>query len=970
MNRYFQNNVIALSTPLVLLVLGLGCSDLTQKAATPDLNLAYDTNVESTDTSSSTLFWHKSFLASGDQFHEIVDFSNGALPTFGSLPLGQVSFKSALLTLKHPKSLTQAEACALNPFVKAPSEDSLGGLTYQRSTLQEAMAVTEETKLSFSYEAYSNITFVPYAIVIDGSLTATQDTTITFSDGLTGAAYRSICDSSSAPLSMSFKQGENMMLTLPTEYGVGLHISSLGNRVVEITTEITTKAPSIIYIDKGGKIIAPQTIEGSETLSKQVDRLRSFYAGTYNKISISTSTTAKNLSVAEGATITDTIATLPTGTIMTCMAATSETDTATTSCPTTLVISGGDFTYTPGYLEAGTKYFTFSMKHPQYPDTFSQKVILTVSDTNRAPTISCPTAKYATYAIDTTHSCTIGDIDTDNTLSLTLSGCNGSVTSTGSVTINSTVACTAVVTVSDGKTSASATTSIGFSDLTLTVTNSGLNINDTITVDITSDHSAVTLQRSTDYSYVLPPGTSYSIRIYVQPHDKNCTASPSSGTLLEDTTVAITCASAKVTQIVAGDSHNCMLIDNHQVRCFGKNDLGQLGYGDTTNVQDLNGKTQVMVLSTAEITGGLTVTSLAAGDSHTCALLSNGKVRCWGLNADGQLGYGDTTNVGVTSDADIYTKGNVPIDQTLSVTQITAGTAHTCALLSDGNARCWGKGLYGRLGDANSAATKGDSGGSSFPSAISAGGNIAFGSAVSQISAANWHTCALLQNGKVRCFGFGGYGGVGLPSTNSSYASLGDDESPTVDIEVLDATESGAGVTITKLMTRNHFSCALLSNGTMRCWGRNSHGQLGHNLDYDNFGVHNDAADANNIASHPKTVAALSTIGTISKIAMGKSHTCAVLSDGNLRCWGRSDNYQLGLNATTHLGKATNNIPTMNLVLPTGVLVADAVGGSEHTCLLSTAGGVYCFGKGSSGQLGNNGTSTVNSVGAATLVNY
>ncbi len=187
---------------------------------------------------------------------------------------------------------------------------------------------------------------------------------------------------------------------------------------------------------------------------------------------------------------------------------------------------------------------------------------------------------------------------------------------------------------------------------------------------------------------------------------------------------------------------------------------------------------------------------VAAGRFHTCALMSDGTVKCWGQNSNGQLGDGTTTNQLVP--VSVVGLGGTAVS-------ITAGIFHTCVLMSDGTMRCWGRNVNGQLGDGTTTQRN----------------------------------------------------------------------TPT--------TVIGLGGTATAIAATSLHTCALMSDGTMRCWGRNSNGQLG------------DGTTTQR--NTPTTVIGLG--GTAASISMGTDHTFAVMSDGTVKCWGRNDSGQLGDGTTT-----------------------------------------------------------------------
>lgn len=211
-------------------------------------------------------------------------------------------------------------------------------------------------------------------------------------------------------------------------------------------------------------------------------------------------------------------------------------------------------------------------------------------------------------------------------------------------------------------------------------------------------------------------------------------------------------------QIELGGWHTCALLATGGVRCWGNGEDGRLGYGDTASVGD-----DELPAAVGEVDVGGTVVQIAAGWHHTCALLDTGAVRCWGLAAQGQLGYGSTASIG--DDEAPSSAGDVPVG--CWVAQIAVGASHTCALCSRGSVRCWGDGADGELGYGDTDSIGDDE-------TPSSAGDVAVGGTVVQIAAGFHHTCALLETGAIRCWGRGADGRLGYGDTRS----VGDDELP------------------------------------------------------------------------------------------------------------------------------------------------------------------------------------------------
>jgi alpha-tubulin suppressor-like RCC1 family protein len=363
--------------------------------------------------------------------------------------------------------------------------------------------------------------------------------------------------------------------------------------------------------------------------------------------------------------------------------------------------------------------------------------------------------------------------------------------------------------------------------------------------------------------------------------------------------------------IAAGNAHACT-IQAGKAYCWGSNASGQLGNGTTTS-----SSVPVPVYTGGALTGK-TLAQIVGGFSHTCALDTTGAVYCWGLDSSGQLGNNSTTQslvpVAVTTSGVLAGK---------TITQIAAGNSHTCALDTTGTAYCWGANGNGQLGI--NSTTK-----STVPVAVSTSGVLA-GKKLSQLTAGFGHTCALDTTGTAYCWGANGNGQLGNSSTTQSLVPVA-------------VTTSGvlAGKTLTQIAAdqNGQYTCAVDTTGAAYCWGAASFGQLG------NGGV----------ASVPGVPVAVVTSGVLAgkvltQIATGSGSTCALASAGAAYCWGQGVDGELGNGST-----ANSNAPVA--VTMTGALAGQTLSqislGTNFACALSATGTVYCWGVGSSGQLGNN----------------
>jgi cysteine-rich repeat protein len=379
------------------------------------------------------------------------------------------------------------------------------------------------------------------------------------------------------------------------------------------------------------------------------------------------------------------------------------------------------------------------------------------------------------------------------------------------------------------------------------------------------------------------------------------------------------------TRLVTGGDHTCALLDSGSVRCWGRGDDGQPGYGTTNDVGD-----NETPASKGDVNVGGAVRQIAAGGGHTCAVLDSGSVRCWGAGSFGRLGYGNSNNIG---DDETPASLPAPVEVGGPVRQLALGWFHTCALLDSGVVRCWGWGPAGRLGYGKTYDIGGplDSVGDDEPPTWAP--NLDFGgTAVRQLAAGSDHTCALLDSGAVHCWGAGTDGKLGYGNT----AHVGDDETP-AEAGAVNVTDGGDKVI--QLAGGGAHTCALLGSGAVRCWGRGAEGQLGYGKT-DNIGD----------GESPASAGYVDVGGTVIQLAAGFYHTCALLDTGAVRCWGRGTDGQLGYGDTSNIGDYET--PASKGDVNVGGTVRQIAAGHYHTCALLDTGAVRCWGRGVDGRLG------------------
>jgi alpha-tubulin suppressor-like RCC1 family protein len=382
--------------------------------------------------------------------------------------------------------------------------------------------------------------------------------------------------------------------------------------------------------------------------------------------------------------------------------------------------------------------------------------------------------------------------------------------------------------------------------------------------------------------------------------------------------------SAAAAGLDVGSYHSCALLSGGSVRCWGHGAEGELGYGSTATIGDDEAPGSV---APVYLGPGRAATAISAGAFHTCALLDDGSVRCWGFGGDGRLGYGTEANVG--DDESPGSRPPVDLGAGRTARAISAGTGHTCALLDNATVRCWGYGENGALGYGNAESIGDDeSPGSVGPV------DLGEGRTATAISAGNDFTCAVLDDRSVRCWGLGLDGRLGYGNTDR----IGDDELPS-SVGPLDL---GAGRSAAAISAGAHGACAVLDDSSVRCWGEGREGQLGY--------------------GDGKYIGDTETPGSVGPVDLGSGrtaeaisagrHTCAVLNLGAVRCWGTNRFGQLGYGHTASIGETETPAAAGPVDLGAGRKATAISAGELHTCARLDDDSVRCWGFGGNGRLG------------------
>jgi len=337
-----------------------------------------------------------------------------------------------------------------------------------------------------------------------------------------------------------------------------------------------------------------------------------------------------------------------------------------------------------------------------------------------------------------------------------------------------------------------------------------------------------------------------------------------------------------------GSHHACARVSNGMARCWGQNDFGQLG----------NGTTSASSSSPVTVSGLTNVLQVATGASHSCALLTDGTVRCWGLNTNGQLGNNSTTS------------SSTPVAATglSNVAAISLGDYHSCALLSSGGISCWGS---------NSSLQTGTSPAGASYQVVPTATTITSGATA--ISAGGFHTCAIVGGG-LKCWGdntSGQLGTAGTPAQNS----------------LLPLDVPGLTSNVTSVSSGELHVCAV-AGGAVQCWGDNTYGQLGN------------GATSTTPTTSPASVPGLT---GVADVASGFVFSCARLSNQTVKCWGR--------NVEGEIGDGTG-VDRLSPTSVSGVSTATSLtAGAVSACAILSNNQTTCWGYGGFGALGNGSTS-------------
>ena len=396
--------------------------------------------------------------------------------------------------------------------------------------------------------------------------------------------------------------------------------------------------------------------------------------------------------------------------------------------------------------------------------------------------------------------------------------------------------------------------------------------------------------------------------------------------------------------VAVGGRHTCVLLTDGTVRCWGDGVWGQLG-DDSFELPD--GEPWAMWMHGRNLPGEPVdldgrALKLVSGHDHSCALLEGGKAQCWGHDDSAQLGH--HSHKGALNKFDefkAFAPGDVAdISDDDPVVDIAAAMQGTCVTFESGMVRCFGWAINGAMG-------RGPANGSNCWASFAAANDGGFSDPLEgllNIQLGSGHGCGMTGEGGIQCWGrdYRGQLGDGVRETNFMASSEDCDGTLVADAPEIPRDVVGMRGGVTMVRTGAEHTCAILGNGSVKCWGSNRLGQLGYEADYP---VPADAEEHERAPELEATPVEVCLERPAVDLALGGAHSCALLDDGTVHCWGSANHGKLG-----------NGHYVKDRVAPAPVEglrdVVDIDSRHMHTCAVTEAGRLYCWGLNYNGQLG------------------
>ncbi|MGE3975556.1 MAG: RCC1 domain-containing protein [Bdellovibrionales bacterium] len=396
-------------------------------------------------------------------------------------------------------------------------------------------------------------------------------------------------------------------------------------------------------------------------------------------------------------------------------------------------------------------------------------------------------------------------------------------------------------------------------------------------------------------------------------------------------------------KVVASNEHSCVLLDNKKVKCWGINGNGELGLGTTASQMGSLPNQIGDNLPYLNLGTDVLVEDIQAGNTFTCVLTTAKKVKCWGNSEGGALGSGSTVDVGRS----LAQMGDglpyLNFGATAPIAEMAIGVFQSCVIFEDQRIKCWGYNDYGQLGigSLNNIGDAANEMGDALPYT-----NLGMNEKVIKVRIGYEHSCALLSSQRIKCWGRNQFGQLGLGdmvNRGSRITEMGD-ALPYVDL--------GAGALAKDVVVGYNTTCAVLTDDRVKCWGANQYGQLG---------IGNTEAKGTSpthMGDNLLTTELGIGLNPQSIFSFAPGAFCSLFTNFTMKCWGWNRSGALGLgdenNRGDNTGEMGDNLPFVYLGQRTAVLNV-SVGGAHVCALIKQIGrspGVKCWGNNTRGQLG------------------
>ena len=402
---------------------------------------------------------------------------------------------------------------------------------------------------------------------------------------------------------------------------------------------------------------------------------------------------------------------------------------------------------------------------------------------------------------------------------------------------------------------------------------------------------------------------------------------------------------AKVLSVSVGGTHSCAILSNNQIKCWGSNRSGQLGLGDQMPRGDRS-ETIGKKLAPVDLGPVGEIKKVVGGSNFTCALFESGYVKCWGINNFGQLGLGDRLPRGARENQMGENLLYVDLGSRVYASDLVISGASICVVTTSGGVKCWGNNNGNHFGVAPGVRAIGNLAGQM-------GNDLPFVNlgdvTVTQLALGTGFQCALTEEGKVKCWGSNQVGQLGL---GDNKARTNDDQLG----EELPYLNFGTSERVIRIAAGGSMGCALFESGRMKCWGA---GSLGFTA------VNNSVGTAPNDLNEKAPFLNFGTRMKVTDLSVAQAHACVTFENGQLKCWGQNPFGALGIGKTDSPGEKDGDLESKTpfLDLGKGFKAKQVFAGVSSTCaVVQKLNEVKCWGSNNEGLLGL-GDSSIQTMG-------